>query len=79
MKIVHLSHTDKIGGATNFALRIIEAENSIGIENTFLLSSKMGRLDNTFVVSKFGNKHINFLRAKFSQFLDIQIKKIRDN
>ena len=76
MKIVHLSHTDKIGGATNFALRIIESENSIGLENTFLVSSMIGRLDNTFIASQFGNKHYNFFRAKLSQSLDSKIVKM---
>ena len=76
MKIVHLSHTDKIGGATNFALRIIESENLIGLENIFLVSSKLGRLENTFVASPFGNKYYNFFRAKLSQSLDLRIGKL---
>ena len=76
MKITHLSHTDKIGGATNFALRIIESENTIGLKNVFLVSSKQGRLDNTFVVSPFGNKRYNFFRAKLSQTLDLKIGKL---
>jgi glycosyltransferase involved in cell wall biosynthesis len=76
LRITHLSHTDKIGGATNFALRIIESENSIGLENIFLVSSRQGRLDNTFVVSPFGNKHYNFFRAKLSQSLDLKIGKL---
>ena len=78
MKITHLSHTDKIGGATNFALRIIESENSIGLNNIFLVSSRQGRLDNTFVVSPFGNKHYNFFRAKLSQSLDLKIGKLEN-
>jgi glycosyltransferase involved in cell wall biosynthesis len=76
LKIVHLSHTDKIGGATNFALRIIESENSIGLENTFLVSSMLGRLDNTFIASPFGNKYYNFFRSKLSQSLDLKIGKL---
>jgi glycosyltransferase involved in cell wall biosynthesis len=76
LKITHLSHTDKIGGATNFALRIIESGNSIGQENIFLVSSRQGRLDNTFVVSQFGNKYYNFFRAKLSQSLDLKIGKL---
>ena len=76
MKITHLSHTDKIGGATNFALRIIEAENSIGLNNIFLVSSRQGRLSNTFVVSPYGNKYYNFFRTKLSQTLDLKIGKL---
>ena len=76
MRVVHLSHSDSFGGAANFALRIIDSLNSIEVDNTFLVSSKIGRLSNTHVVSPQGNNLLNFVKAKISQISDRQIRKL---
>ena len=76
MRIIHLSHSDKIGGATNFALRIIGSLDSIGLHNTFLVSSMQGRLNNTHVVSTSGNKKLKILKAKLTQSVDKQFQRL---
>jgi len=76
LKITHLSHSDSFGGAANFALRIIDAGNSIGLESIFLVSSKKNSLKNTFIIAQEGNRNINFIKAKLAQKSDRYLRKL---
>jgi len=76
LKITHLTHSDYFGGATNFALRIIDAGNSIGLKNILIVSSKKNTLSETYIVSPTGNNKINYLKAKATQKIDRYIRRI---
>jgi glycosyltransferase involved in cell wall biosynthesis len=74
VKITHLSHSDSKGGAANFVSRVIEAVDHVGVENELIASNVNVKTDNVHVLSKSGNKSLNFLKAKTSQTLDSKLR-----
>ena len=74
MKVIHLAHSNKMGGAANFTSRLIDSLSSVGIENELIASSVKVETNKVHVISPDGSKTLNFLRAKSCQTLDRKLR-----
>lgn len=74
MKILHISHSNLLGGAANYVDRVILSHEQIKLENTLLASSLKKSEYNSYLVSPLGSKSNNFFKAKAAQTFDSKIK-----
>ena len=74
MKVTHLNHSDKKGGAARFAFRTHEAVKSVGVKSELIVSAKQGMENDTIQISNLGPTFLLNARAKLSQFLDQKIR-----
>jgi glycosyltransferase involved in cell wall biosynthesis len=74
MKVTHLAHSNKVGGAANFTSRVIDSLCSVGIDNVLIASSVKTETKEVHVISPNGSKTLNFLRAKSCQTLDGKLR-----
>lgn len=70
MKILHINHSDKIGGAAIASMRIAESLNSNGDLNLMLVRIKLTENENVVLInSVFLSRLINSIRARIGRFL----------
>ena len=74
MKVTHLAHSNKVGGAANFTSRVIDSLCSVGIDNELIASSVKTETNKVHVISPDGSKTLNFIRAQSCQTLDRKLR-----
>jgi glycosyltransferase involved in cell wall biosynthesis len=76
MRISHLAHSNRIGGAANYMNRVLKSLEVVEIENELLVSSLKPDGDENNLILGFGNQKINYIKAKISQTLDRNIRLV---
>lgn len=74
MKVTHLAHSNKAGGAANFTSRVIDSLCSVGIDNELIASSVKTETNKVHMISSDGYKTLNFIRAQSCQILDRKLR-----
>lgn len=76
MKILHLNHSDSIGGAAKFAYRLHKSLLSAN-HDSYMCCSSVNVIDSRiFRVNPEKSSQNNFLRAKWAQTIDSQIRRL---
>jgi len=74
MRVTHLAHSNKVGGAANFTSRLIDSLCSVGIDNELIASSVKTETNKIHVISPDGSKTLNLIRAQSCQTLDRKLR-----
>lgn len=74
MKVLHLNHSDSIGGAAKFSRRLHNSMLSIGEDSYMCCSSVKSQNDRIFRVNPATPNNLSFLKAKAAQTLDSKVR-----
>lgn len=76
MRIIHVSHSNKFGGAATYVDRVINSHISLNIDNVLLASTLKDSSYRSHIISPSGQKNMNYIRAKLAQTADSKIKNL---
>ena len=74
MKVLHLNHSDSIGGAAKFSQRLHNSILSIGEDSFMCCSSVKLQNERIFRVNPVTSENLNLLKAKAAQTLDSKVQ-----
>ena len=70
MKILHINHSDNVGGAAIAVMRIVDSLNSRGDTNNILVRIKISENENVITINSMPlSRLINALRVRIGRFI----------